>query len=544
MGVDIPTLKNQGRLPVGGTKARAPGYMTAGSPAGAQAQFFGALGNLAAGVMGTELKADYDAEMTRGKADRAMLINQLNETLRTETNPEAYQQHLKNTIEQVGQIKLTNNKAQRDFQSEIMELTPIWQSNVSGKADGRRRLNVGASADYAADKITKLDPRDEMEYAEMQELMVGSAKALIEIGIPSEQVEMWTQQRLEDIEKRGVLLKALDAVEGGRLDLARNIVNNSGLEAEDKNRIMTMANVTAARYAQNLEIQRESNRDEISKLIRSGQSAASAIENSSLDEKEQWTWFERERAESERLVKGEDILTNQLVKGDIESMAYGIHDGSVTMPEFLKRLNEERYDKKNIDDSAYDSLKTIAEGKYESYQAREMAARIAHAKTQLVTYGDELSLVAAIQKMAKAESEQTMSDRQLQLDNLDKYRKVLNDWFEIQREQKKYPTADEIYKEGRKLLVHYRKTPEQLREEEANRTVDEEARNKLRQATRSHGQEELEKAKQAMSEKYGNQLDYLAITFKLNDAEKQKAKELLDSGASLDDLVKHLQGKK
>ncbi len=248
-------------------------------------------------------------------------------------------------------------------------------------------------------------------------------------------------------------------------------------------------------------------------------------------------------SQAEEIIKGQKIQTNQIIKGDLETMAYGIHDGSVTMPKFLKRLKEERYDKQSIDDSAYDSLLTIAQGKYETYQAKEMASRIAHAKTQLVTYGDELGFMAKLQKATSTEAEQLTSDRQLQLDNLDQYRRSLYDWFETQREQKKYPMVDEIYAEGRRILSHYRKPIEQLREEYANRQVDDQARDKLRTAIREHGQEELKKAKELMSDKYKEQLDILRLQFNLNNEELDSAKKYLNEGATLDDLVKYLQGK-
>jgi hypothetical protein len=259
-----------------------------------------------------------------------------------------------------------------------------------------------------------------------------------------------------------------------------DFVMSKDIDTDIKKNIISDINFEASQQKQQLELQREQDRDEISKLIRSGQSATSAIENSFLDEKEQWTWFERERAEAERLAKGEVIETNQFIKGDLETMAYSIHDGSVKMPDFLRELHKVRYDDKNIDDSAYDSLLTIAQNKYESYQSKEMSSRIAHAKTQLVTYGDELSWIETLRKLAKEEQVEATRERQLQLDNLDRYRRALYDWFENQRAQKKYPTATEIYTEGRRLLAHYSRSTEELRREEAARRVKQEKRSRAK----------------------------------------------------------------
>ena len=211
-----------------------------------------------------------------------------------------------------------------------------------------------------------------------------------------------------------------------------------------------------------LEIQREKNRDEISKLIRSGQSAGASIEGSNLDEKEQWMWFERERAETERKLKGEVIIANEQIKGQLESMAYDISTGAVTMPELKKRLYDERYTKKTIDDSAYDELFSLAERKFESYQAGAMKEREVYALGQLVTLPSEFGYLEQLRRLTtQFEKDQLTTLRQLQFDNLDQYKKALRDW--LKKPENKDATADEIYIEGRKLLVHFRKTPEQLR---------------------------------------------------------------------------------
>jgi len=282
--------------------------------------------------------------------------------------------------------------------------------------------------------------------------------------------------------------QAIMAVKGYRE--AVNFVMAQDIDIEIKKKIRTNLNFEAAQQTEQVEIQREKDRDEISKLIRSGQSAEAAIENSYLDEKEQWTWFERERAEAARLVKGELIETNQTVKGDLEAMAYDIHNGSVSMQDFVKRLEEERYDKKGIDDSDYDELRSLAEREFKSYQSNEMKARIQFARNQLITMPDELTWNEFILRLPSSKRKPAIALRKLELNNLDLYRKALNDWL------KGYPdaTADEIYDVGRRLLSHYKKYPEQLR-------IEAESKERMRIAVRKRGQEELKKAKEVMGQK-------------------------------------------
>ena len=220
-----------------------------------------------------------------------------------------------------------------------------------------------------------------------------------------------------------------------------------------------------AQQLEQLEIQREGDRDEISKLIRAGQSAEATIEGSNLDEKEQFTWFERQRLAIERRLKGEEIVTDRRVEGELEAMAYDISTGAVTMLEFKKRLNKE-YRDGTINDNTYEELFSLAERKFDSYQSEAMKMRETYALTQLVTLPSEEAFAEMLARLtSKFDKEQAQTLRQLQFDNLDRYKKALRDWL------KKNPdaNADEVYIEGRKILVHYRKVPNQLREEVANR---------------------------------------------------------------------------
>jgi hypothetical protein len=130
--------------------------------------------------------------------------------------------------------------------------------------------------------------------------------------------------------------------------------------------------------------------------------------------------------------------------------------------------------------------------------------------------------------------------RQLESENLDRARASFRRWFDS------HPDADavEIREQGKKIEALFKKTPQELKEENAQRTLEAKAREKLRAAIKSRGQEELEKAKLIMSDKYASQLEYLKITFNLSEAEQAKAKELMDEkGYSLEDIVKYLQKK-
>lgn len=115
-----------------------------------------------------------------------------------------------------------------------------------------------------------------------------------------------------------------------------------------------------AQQQEQLEIVREKDRDEISKLIRAGQSATSNIEGSNLDEKEQWMWFERERMETERRLKGEEIVTDFAKKHELLDMAAAINwpERQVTAGEVKELANEGRYGTVvSLDNAAYDEIR-------------------------------------------------------------------------------------------------------------------------------------------------------------------------------------------
>ena len=109
-----------------------------------------------------------------------------------------------------------------------------------------------------------------------------------------------------------------------------------------------------------LEIQREDDRDEISKKIRAGEPADSAIEGSSLDEKEQFTWFERQRVDIERRLRGAEIVTDLARKAELLDMAAAINwpERQVTSQEVKKLALDGRYGTAaNLDDAAYDEIR-------------------------------------------------------------------------------------------------------------------------------------------------------------------------------------------
>ncbi len=287
-----------------------------------------------------------------------------------------------------------------------------------------------------------------------------------------------------------------------------------------------------------LETQREADRDEISQLIHTGQSASGRINTSLLDEAEQFTWMERERQDVERRAKRIPIITNQSIKGDLESMAYNIHNGSVVLRDFRKNLDATRYDDKSIDDSDYDELRSLATREFKTYQSNEMGSRISFARNQLVTAPSDLGFAEQIRQITDAfQKEQAISLRKLEMDNLDQYRKALNDWFKDNPDA----DADEIYTKGRSMLAYYRKTPAELRGEVTPPTREEEIA-EFKRRLESEKFYKFSEKNLAEDKRLSNQIDILKLQFNLSSEDVKSIEgNLRNKTNTLDEITRHLQ---
>ncbi len=243
--------------------------------------------------------------------------------------------------------------------------------------------------------------------------------------------------------------------------------DKDGLNAKDMDDIIASAYSAKALAEKSLNTQQEIDRNELGQSLQDGTITYDKINATSLDEKEQETYRLKMNAEAKRKAEAIPIQVNQPVKSNLEGMAYDITSGAVTMEDFKTARDEARYPEKGkpaIDDDVYDELTSLAERKFESYQAGAMKGRESFALTQLVTYPGELGFAERLKQLtSQFDKDQAQVLRQLQFDNLDQYKRALRRLFE--KPEHKDANADEIYNEGRKMLKHYRKSPDQLREE-------------------------------------------------------------------------------
>lgn len=179
-----------------------------------------------------------------------------------------------------------------------------------------------------------------------------------------------------------------------------------------------------------------------------------------VDKKQEWLKYVDEQAKE--VLTGEDIITDEVVKGELESMAYDIFTGAISLPDFQKKLKDARYMDKTIDDTAYDEIFSLAQREYKTYQATAIKTAIDEAKMQLIDLPSDMSLRDQIhwikeqiedEKEQKQQIERVLKRRQLQFWHHGQYRRALSEWFAKNPDA----TADEIYIESKKLLTHYRR---------------------------------------------------------------------------------------
>ena len=267
----------------------------------------------------------------------------------------------------------------------------------------------------------------------------------------------------------GIPQKAQDAQEmtaemGGRIWDNEKVMSAeiARWQREAKQEKLVLENQQKARDKEALEAQREIDRDAIGNDLATGTATFGKVDASSLSEKEQEAYRLKIITEAERRAKGETIVEDQGIKGELERQAYDITSGAVSIQDFNKRL-EEAYRDDKINETTRSSLKRLAEGKFESYQDKAMKERETYAFGQLVDQPDEADFTEFMRRLTgKFEREQARSLRKLQFDNLDQYKRALRDWR--LRPENKDADAREIYEEGRALLTEYRLSPQQLRD--------------------------------------------------------------------------------
>lgn len=163
------------------------------------------------------------------------------------------------------------------------------------------------------------------------------------------------------------------------------------LDKQDIEQLRSRAEISLARKTtaenEQLEIQREADRDVISKAIQSADpDIVAKIDESNLDEAEQWTWNERARADLKRRADGEEIITDHEVRSRINSGVFQMLTGAKTKKEVLDEAKAARFDPDNptLNETDYNKIETAINAQYEQAYTGAMSKVTAHAMGTLL----------------------------------------------------------------------------------------------------------------------------------------------------------------
>ena len=210
-----------------------------------------------------------------------------------------------------------------------------------------------------------------------------------------------------------------------------------------------------------LEVAQEVIRNDFIAKIQKGELTFEEVMASNLQTKGELgkEWFrEAINTQAEDILKGEEIITDQRVKTDLEKMALDVSTGAVTHDELSTAAAKARYDDKTIDDAAFDDVMTIANREHKTYQANAIGDAITYARFQLLDEDEVLYQLAAEADLEKGETiaKKIVSLGRRQSENLDQYKRALNEWFESEKAAGREPDDDDIYIKSRTMLIYYR----------------------------------------------------------------------------------------
>lgn len=408
------------------------------------------LGQLWAGIK--EAQGRIESDTARNLSAAELEAFELN--LQKNNDVSTYQAEFKATIQSLKRFRPKNPYGAKLYDDWLKTKVPLWEVGVAklavaktkdlGRATLFTNLSMAEQSGDAAEAVRLLQKAVDEGYISSEE----SAKRIVQV---QSNIEWFAGVQLAE-SNPDALMGILDDPEHFKnlnrqdIEMLRNRARTS------QGRIKAQNDAAYKEYVEKIE------QDWLVKL-RNNQLTENEIISSTLEVDKKQEWLDYIDKQAEEILAGEDITTDESVKGDLESMAYDIFTDAISLPDFQKELKKARYIDKTIDDGAYDEIFSLAQREYKSYQAQALKTATDDAARQLIDVRTELDLFALLQSIKDVdERKRILSERQIQFWHHSQYRKALNDWFS----ENPKADADEIYIQGQKLLTQYRR-----------RTVDE-----------------------------------------------------------------------
>ena len=261
----------------------------------------------------------------------------------------SHKQHLNEIDSKVAQQALEADwsKAKLQYSKDI------W-GTLTGQYDNYQRKN-------GFDTIERLVKQGRAEEAE------SLGNELTMRGLYGEQeVDNFIKYQAVDTEARGML------AEGKDFEEVRAFIMKQPIDTNIKKKLVSDIGFEASQQQDRLEMAIQEDENNIFNLIASGQSAEAAINSSRvLDADSKWKWRQRQQAESARLAKGEDIVTDNAISSELYSGIFQVLTGAKTKQEVLGQAKKARMNG-TLDQADYESFEKAINAQYEQAYTYQM----------------------------------------------------------------------------------------------------------------------------------------------------------------------------
>lgn len=379
------------------------------------------------------------ASTARGLAGTEIKL--LNTSLDSNNDPKTYDDELDKAIERIRALRPESGVGGKQFDDFLEDAIPQWQTGVNIKKIQRTEANI--RGDYLLNK-QRADANGDL--AESNRL-TDEAENITGVITPEQAARdrIQSQRFITALNTERAETAVLDAAfakwqQAGELKEAFKVIADSGLDdkARLENELKTRVTNRRAEEQVELEKQQEADLANINQLIffdKNYDAANTAIQNSSLTEKEKGTLLADSGRRADAAAKGVDIVNDRVEEARLFDLSLKIWNGTISKPEFDAELMENAH---KLDDSAYQRIAASASNILKSSQAEAATRASNETRSVLVDFVTEDgfkrfiadSIKGLDPDIAKAFEDNANEERQLQFWSLSRYNAEIRQWLE------------------------------------------------------------------------------------------------------------------
>lgn len=255
--------------------------------------------------------------------------------LATDPDPSSYLSKYgewsKDELKNINAMK--NPEARRRATGWYNKQSASWYNQVQSNATDRVIRDSKAAFTLGIDRAIRDRDPDALARA--------TTKAFQSGATGENEAALVLERGLEDI----AVGRMNDLIEADPNEALIAIDESKEIPSERKSALRSRANtrirLEQANANEELELLREKQRDEISDLIREGKSATIAIEESDLTQTEQDRYHDRERAETDRRLRGKEVIIDWGKYGELQDTVQDYYDKKISKTEAREAIDAE-----------------------------------------------------------------------------------------------------------------------------------------------------------------------------------------------------------